>query len=365
MNVPVARPQVAAFVAAVRTQLDDLSSEEVDELTDGLEADLADALADSGVSPSEQHGDPAAYAAELRSAAGLPPRAVSGGERRGAVARARQGADDLVAAVRSHRWWPGARDFAITLRPAWWVLRALVASAGLAVFFGLYSLILTFAMIVASVELGRRRLADRAPAWRSLIAIGNAVALFGAFLVLVTSGARGDGLTRVLPGRGSIVQEVQVAPSNGVWVDGTEVRNLFPYDGEGHPLTGVQLYDENGRPVSVGDSAREALPDQEGRMIAQVPAVDAAGVQRWNVYPLRQRVDLGADGSTPAAESPSPASLPAVTPGALLVPTAAPATSLPGASSGGAVASPTAGTSASPTGSSAVPPTGSASPHAG
>lgn len=87
--------QVRRYAAEVRAHLADLSPEQVDDLTDGLEADLAEALADmpGALRPLPEGGDlpdggattlldvaarfgPAAgYAAELRSAAGLDPAA--------------------------------------------------------------------------------------------------------------------------------------------------------------------------------------------------------------------------------------------------------------------------------------------------
>ncbi|MEK8227883.1 hypothetical protein NKG05_19950 [Oerskovia sp. M15] len=83
--------QVRRFAAEVRSHLTDLSPEQVDDLTDGLEADLAEALADmpgalrpvpagshrpdggatSLLDVAEHFGPAAEYAAELRSAAGL------------------------------------------------------------------------------------------------------------------------------------------------------------------------------------------------------------------------------------------------------------------------------------------------------
>ena len=57
--------EIVDFVAAVRAWLDDLSADEVTELTGGLEADLTDALAEVGSTPSDRYGDPAEYASEL------------------------------------------------------------------------------------------------------------------------------------------------------------------------------------------------------------------------------------------------------------------------------------------------------------
>jgi hypothetical protein len=123
-------PAVAAFVAQVRARLGDLTEEEREELLGGLEADLAERLAEG----ETELGDPAAYAAELRAAAGLEPRPRAWAVRRPAGPR-RPVADhvsELLDAIRSdwERWV--ARDprvaeaWQVTQapRPAWWVLRA-------------------------------------------------------------------------------------------------------------------------------------------------------------------------------------------------------------------------------------------------
>ena len=67
MNATDVRPEVASFVARVREQLSDLTEDEREELTGGLEADLSEQLAEGGQLP-----DPTQYADELRAAAGLP-----------------------------------------------------------------------------------------------------------------------------------------------------------------------------------------------------------------------------------------------------------------------------------------------------
>jgi len=123
-------PAVAAFVAQVRARLGDLTEEEREELLGGLEADLAERLAEG----EADLGDPAAYAAELRAAAGLEARPRGWAVRRPAGTR-RPLADhlsELLDAIRSdwERWV--ARDprvaeaWQVTQapRPAWWVLRA-------------------------------------------------------------------------------------------------------------------------------------------------------------------------------------------------------------------------------------------------
>ena len=78
---------VAQYAEAARAALADLGPDQVDDLTDGLEANLADALADDGRarrgSLFDEFGPPDVYAAELRAAAGLAP---AGAQREGRCA---------------------------------------------------------------------------------------------------------------------------------------------------------------------------------------------------------------------------------------------------------------------------------------
>ena len=117
-----------AFAAAVRRELHDLGPDVVDDLTDGLEADLADSLADGG-----QLGNPVEYAAELRSAAGLDPRSRRSrrpsdldAAARAAIAEMRAEAAGFVS---RHPRIRGVVEFFVSLRAVWWVLRAVVLLA--------------------------------------------------------------------------------------------------------------------------------------------------------------------------------------------------------------------------------------------
>ncbi|MBK9101121.1 MAG: hypothetical protein IPM90_06235 [Austwickia sp.] len=64
--------QVAGYVSAVRTALTDLSPDDLDDLTAGMAADLTEMVRERGGALTDHLGDPRAYAAELRAAAGLP-----------------------------------------------------------------------------------------------------------------------------------------------------------------------------------------------------------------------------------------------------------------------------------------------------
>ena len=112
---------VRAYVAAVRAWLADLPADEVEDLTAGMEADLAERAAESGGPLGSLLGEPEAYAAELRSAAGLPPRVdvvlPDAVPREPWTARLVRDAHELVA---RHPW---LRE----LRPTWWLARGAVA----------------------------------------------------------------------------------------------------------------------------------------------------------------------------------------------------------------------------------------------
>ena len=163
----LASPTVSEFAAAVRAALSDLGPEEVDDLTDGLEADLTDRLAESD---APGLGDPAAYAEELRAAAGLPHRAVSRATLswQSVAAAFREAPRSFTSQLRAfatrHPMVGRIGAFFISIRALWWLFRAAVVTAlignflnpgwqpvnGMTVVVGVVALIL-------SVQFGRGR----------------------------------------------------------------------------------------------------------------------------------------------------------------------------------------------------------------
>src|SRR4051812_35407825 len=126
MNSILTTPEIRLFVRAVRERLADLTEEEREELTGGLEADLNDLVEERGV---DALPEPADYARELRAAAGFDPEMRSVRTRRGVgaaltafldAAHARW--DALVVGLPGDPW-----GLLVVLRPAWWILRAWVA----------------------------------------------------------------------------------------------------------------------------------------------------------------------------------------------------------------------------------------------
>ena len=110
------RLDVASYVAAVRAHLDDLEPGEVEELTEGLDADLGDLAAEADDPLVRRLGPPQAYADELRASAGLRPRGLG-----------RRNRPSLLDRLRQHPRWPAVAGFFVVLRPVWWVARAVVA----------------------------------------------------------------------------------------------------------------------------------------------------------------------------------------------------------------------------------------------
>jgi hypothetical protein len=236
---------VARFVAEVRAHLDDLPPEQVDDLTDGLEADLAEGLADDH-GGAQRMGDAAAFAAELRAAADLPRRDPDGEGRPARPPLRRRGTAPVrrVAARMGSsslgRWMVG---LAVLLRPAWWVLRAVVAVAVLAsLLLGgtpaamLVALLMLPFAIYGSVELGRGRWAfpwRRAAVIAGNLATGISAAILGlALLAGTTSSAPFETVVTSTP------------------IDGACLN------GDGRPVREARLFDQDGNPVTMDKAER-------------------------------------------------------------------------------------------------------------
>lgn len=304
---------VAAFVVAVRERLADLPVEEADDLTEGLEADLTDLVAERG---GGALGDPDTYTRELRTAAGLEP-----------VMRRPRGRRNVGAAIddlldRIHEGWdreaartPGRpMAFLETVRPAWWIARAWAAVAGATLAFGLYPgaflipfevvgwLILAIASVV-SVQIGRKKwwpgnAAARGPGrgWHRLFLL--ALNCFAVFVIAGATMYLGSVDTRSYSeGFNEGVQSADVSNSDkaGIYVDGKWVSQIYPYDAQGHPLVGVQLFNQTGEPINVVTRTECVYgPDEQPleRTRQYFPWTDGV-TQRRNVFPVPSKVGGG------------------------------------------------------------------------
>lgn len=381
---------VASYAAAVRRHLVGLSSEQVEDLTDGLEADLADALADPLGTPSGatnhadltgRFGSPATYAQELRTAAGLPDAGPPEERRRvrgllaAPVRAAASTARGVLDRLRERPWWLPVEEFLVTLAPAAWLLRGwLVAKVVSAVLRALVpdggaggawlpttflDWLLLIGLCIVSVQWGRGRWQDglwsrRARRTATLIAVVAA-------LPVVVAVAEHDALASAPRVEYQSVS-TPAQPQDGVVVGGMAVSNLFAYDAAGNPIDGVQIFDDRGRPVrttSDDGTGEWSLPGVAERW-SFVSAQDADGRQLWNVYPLRGGAaasfewnDLGQrvlSGGVAPRTPPRPFAK-------------APTVTLPGAATGGMTVvtpGPTAGTATDPTTGAQADPTAGA-----
>ncbi|MET3960459.1 hypothetical protein ABIE44_000393 [Marmoricola sp. OAE513] len=313
MNTVVIAPEVLAFVASVRAQLADLEPEELLEITDGLEADLTDLVAEQGTGAL---GDPVAYAAELRQAAGLAPQVRRPRGRVALLALLDRGFAEVTSRKDAAlAGLPGdASGLLASLQPIWWAVRGYVAVQSALLWSGGWALtpvpddsidggLITLAVMLVSVQLGRKRL----PVLRDWA--GNAlfriavIALNVVAAVMIPVVANGfehrdaqtfeSGYSRGINESGASYVSDESGAQAGLYADGRWVSNIFPYDAAGHPLVGVQLYDQSGKAIETL-AANECVYDADQMPIDSTrvfyPWSDGAA-QKKNVFPVPSRVE--------------------------------------------------------------------------
>jgi hypothetical protein len=281
-------PEIALFAEAVRAELADLPLDEIDDLTDGLEADLAERRSDT---PDEALGDPTVYAAELRAAAGHPPRA----------AMAHLGVNGIlpdlnsVLTVLRSRWESfkerpvvaGTVSMIVSVRPVWWVFRGAVVGMLVQSWFGgaltlpvsLPAWLAMVAAIVVSVQVGRGRwVPPRTWLRRGLLALNVALVVATPFLAASFVHSFNNMYFAYN------FEEPAIVP-DGLTHNGVNVSNIFAYDAEGNPIDRVQLFDQAGEPINLaGDPGAEWAIGAHDALVA--PIADVPGRPAWNVYPL-------------------------------------------------------------------------------
>jgi hypothetical protein len=271
------------FARAVRAALSDLPADEVEDLTDGLEADLAERASDQD---SPDFGDPVAYANELRSAAGLPPRESNGSSSVSSVIGSAW--TDLVGGLRELNRHPLVARlvaFFVALRPLWWAFRAAVFYGILTWAFGMPFLAFNFGTLlvgaislVVSVQLGRGKWQPRAWMRTALLVLNVLLVISVPIALLAMSSAFGSEVNNAYADG----QNQGLESYNGLEYNGRQITNIFAYDAAGKPLTDVQLFDQKGRPL-------DTVPDTAQKVTEPpylVPNSNVVGRRGWNVYPL-------------------------------------------------------------------------------
>jgi hypothetical protein len=235
--------------------------------------------------------------------------------------------DRLVASL------PGdASGIVVALQPAWWGVRAWVAVEVAALALGEWALqvipgenlagaVALLVAVLLSVQLGRGELWPGGR-WRvvaGLRALLLGLNLFAVVMIPVVVNGLGHhedlGSGRAYENgyRDAARSTREAAAKLGLSLRGRQVTNVYPYDAEGHPLVGVQLFDQNGQAINV--VARPEYVDDidnadEGRPRVFYPWTNGA-TQLLNVFPIPSRVQ---DTAKPSATAFTETAPPALTP---------------------------------------------------
>ncbi|MBW0119056.1 HAAS signaling domain-containing protein, partial [Pseudonocardia abyssalis] len=310
------------YLDGLRDALSDLPATEVSEILDDVAAHLSEVGAELGTDADRaafgaRLGTPRAYAAELRAAAGYPsapqtaPADGEGAARfalvallvptgfvlfggltasfdvgsglgfvlfglfLGAVAvpvvwrggpRMTQVAA-LPAVRRAARSVPDPYSaagrltaFVASLQPAWWLLRAVLAAAVVVGFVlgvrdGAPLLLLAVLLVPVSVWLGFRTRVDRRLLW--LVVPLNAFAALVALALPVAFAVYGAPRSAI------------TTYNAGLWQDDRRIEDIRPVDADGVPLTGVYLFDQDGRPI---DTPANCYDDSGAPIAEQGPS---------------------------------------------------------------------------------------------
>ena len=299
-SVPTAVRQSQDYLAAVEHELADLPVDDRSALLEDLALHLDALAAEEDDRPIAVRLGPAdAYAADLRSAAGLPPR----GGRPPAAGNWRERLDGALGTPAGRRMVIAARGLLRLLgdlRPAWWVLRGylLVAVPCLLHEDGVrdfpvpaplgsdeLGVLLVVLAVTGSVLLGRRGLPRPA---------GVLVGAAGVALVVVSAVvAQGEWSDVVEPDPGFLAAPAPEQPDETYPLLSRygPVTDVFPYAADGTRLEGVLLYDQDGRPLHVG--YQEWWADECIRVLEQPRAAD--GVEVPNSFPQSYELVPGVD----------------------------------------------------------------------
>ncbi|HRN30260.1 MAG TPA: hypothetical protein PK890_11260, partial [Terrimesophilobacter sp.] len=133
------------------------------------------------------------------------------------------------------------------------------------------------AVVVISIQWGRGRWLPNRLRWAPRAS--NIVA--GIAVVMLTMMATAGSFSAASP-------VIVSSPYGfGLWYDGNEVQNIFAYDAAGQPLQFVQLYTEQGAPLTtLGARADDTWAHYRSDGSRLVPPVSDAGSTAWNVFPL-------------------------------------------------------------------------------
>lgn len=265
---------ISAFAEAVRAELEDLTKREIEDLTDGLEADLAEKFAEEGADFATSSA--ADYAAELREAAGISPKLA----RRSAFS-SKALTENLEAWFRKTKTGTSILEFGISVRPVWWVLRAVVAwfiFAGVFYNFTAGAILLPI-FILLSIQWGRKKWFTN-KFFTALLLPLNLVAILllipaQSMLVLkLNNYANAEAMLRTMPG------------IDGLRYDGEPVTQLKAFDSENQEVSGLVYRNQLGQQIDIPESgvAYYVMPELLGKnLLEATQALTEAGIENVDI----------------------------------------------------------------------------------
>ena len=251
--------EIEDYYQRIRNCLVDLDVAVRDDLLEDLPDHLAEVAAEGTGSLIDRLGTPEAYAAELRTAAGLDADSSGVGIDRSWAERSRRLSELLDRAdVRLARpiGYPRLTELLVALRPGWWVVRGWLVAQLLcgahnraswhgfvpslgdnrALGFGVL-----VAAIAASIWFGRRTRDWTVWPRRLVAAAGLLLAGWGIFVL-----AHNVGGTEYV--YSSYAQTSGNAPLDAV-------TDVYGYDSNGNLVPGLRLFDQAGNPIQLGSYA--------------------------------------------------------------------------------------------------------------
>jgi hypothetical protein len=257
---------INAFAEAVRAELADLTKREIQELTDGLEADLAEKFAEEGVNFAAASA--ADYAAELREAAGIAPKPAK---------RIYFSSAELLNKIEGliNRTEIGKLilDFGKSIQPVWWVARALIAQIIVSIWIPIPLWLLAIAVFL-SVQWGRKKWFTN----RFFSTILLPLNLIAMLLILPTFSYL-DFKIQEFNANQEWINSAQL--TDGLRFDGNEVTKIKAYQGETE-LFDLQFTDQNGNPLPswlANNGNPIEIPDVSGMSVGEANTLlDDAGI---------------------------------------------------------------------------------------
>jgi len=265
MTSATAPANVEAYLAELRAELADLAADERDDLLAEVEASLLESAGDEPL--AAQFGPPAAFAADLRASAGLPPKP--------SAKPAREPRIDWSRVLTQTR----------VLAPIWWLIRGYVAVAAIALLANAkFSARQPAIPWLGSAQVGALAIAAgvlisvAAGLWmrvpRPLSIAGNALLALALIPVIAHLAAPERNPVQ---SDASAVQQLEALRYQqslaGLTYNGGIVQNVYAYDRRGRLLHDVRLFSAGGTPLDVGaaDPTRREVTTKDGPVLNAFP----------------------------------------------------------------------------------------------